>query len=428
METEQLPGRSFLFCSVIYDRQENIHEMSNHAKHAAPKEKKSSVPKAVSERDSEWINETEPDNHHGAKKNSRKALTIVIVVLAVIAVLLLAAYLVFSHFYSKMNYERAVAEPSLVASSDIMGDEDEEPVDSGLNATEQEIMDMQAMIQEQLRRMGGSKMSDADIINVLLIGTDARSRTEAARSDVMMLASLNKKTQKIVLTSFMRDIYTYIPGLDSYNRLNAPYALGGSGGSGAALLIGTLEQDFGVEINNYAAVNFYDFAAIIDSVGGIDIPLTNSEVDFINDQVYGEQAYLGVGEVEWLEYTDGGTAHLNGTQALAHCRNRSSSGSDYDRTERQRTVVAAIIAKAKTLSLEELGNLLNEILPLVTTDLTQADCLSLLASSAEYLSYEVETLRIPAVDYYDTYINGMAVIGIDFSSNAQVIQDTIYGE
>lgn len=400
--------------------------MSKHAKHVAPKQKKTSASRAVNEPAPDWINETAAEEPARAKKKrSKNGLTIAVIVLAVIAVLLAAVYLVFSHFYSKLNYEAALTESERAGNlvNFELLEEEEELASDEMNASDQEITDMQSLIQDQLSRIGGSKMSDADVINVLLVGTDARSRDEAARSDVMMLASLNKKTHKLVLTSFMRDIYTYIPDYSTYNRLNTPYALGGAGS-----LIDTLEQDFGVEINNYAAVNFYDFANIIDAVGGVDIPLTNAEVDFINGQAYdGEQAYLGVGTgAIFLDYSSDGQYHLNGTQALAHCRNRSSSGSDYDRTDRQRTVIAAMLAKAKGLSLNELYSLLDVVLPMVTTDLTQADCLSLILSSAEYLSYQVESLRIPAADYYDTYINGMAVLSIDFASNAKILQDAIY--
>ena len=238
----------------------------------------------------------------------------------------------------------------------------------------------------------------------------------------MMLVSANQRTHKIVLTSLMRDIYTYIPGY-GYNRLNTPNAI-----AGPDYLVETLEADFGVDINNYAMVNFYDFANIIDILGGVDLNLTGAEVDFINGQAYyGEQASLGVGAgAVYLENAGDGLYHLNGTQALAHCRNRSSAGSDYDRTERQRTVISALIAKAKALSLTELYSLANSVLPMVTTDLTQGDCLSLLLKSADYLSYDLETLRIPAVDYSGAMINGMSVITIDFESNAAVIQDAIY--
>ena len=401
--------------------------MSKQAKHVAPKQKKTAS-RTVEEIQPDWIQEDGSDAYEkgvrtGKKKGARKGLIAAIVVVAVLIILAEAAYLVFGHFYNKLNYSQSLTESERASAiADFQAKEKEDLEDAALNEASGELGDLQAAIQAQLAAMGGSKMSDKDVINVLLVGTDARSSDEKARSDVMMLASLNKKTHKIVLTSFMRDIYTYIPDY-GYNRMNAPYAI-----AGADMLIDTLEADFGVEINNFAAVNFYDFADIVDAIDGIDLDLEDSEVDFINEQAYwGEQAQLDVGTgAIYLEYSPDGHYHLNGTQALAHCRNRDSIGSDYDRTERQRTVVAAIIAKAKTLSLEELYSLADIVLPMVSTDLTQADCLALLLKSGEYLSYETETLRIPAVEYSGETINGMSVISIDFPANAKVVQDTIY--
>ncbi len=400
--------------------------MSNHAKHVAPKENKRSAPKAVVEAEGDWIEEDAYDSSSRGKKKkkgARKGLVAAIVVVATLLIIAVLLYLVFGHFYNKLNYSKALSESERAAAIASYVDEpDPDDETDAENTDTDELTDLQASIQEQLAAMGGSKMSDKDVINILLVGTDARTRTERARSDVMILASLNKKTHKIILTSFMRDIYTYIPDY-GYNRLNAPYAI-----AGPDYLIETLEDDFGVEINNYAAVNFYDFANIIDAVGGVDLTLTKAEVDFINGQAYsGEQVALGVGTgAIYLDYTDDGNYHLNGTQALAHCRNRSSAGSDYDRTERQRIVIAAMIEKAKSLSLSCLLYTSPVLLPLVTTDLTQADCLSLLLKSAEYLGYERVSLRIPDVQYSGAMINGMSVISIDFPANAKVLQDTIY--
>ena len=402
--------------------------MSKNAKHVAPRGRRDASSRAVRPAQSEWVQENDnyddyyldyDEERHGP----RKAIVAVIVVIAVILLLVLSAYLVFNHFYSKLNYSSGTLTESERADA-IASFVEDEPAEAptGDDIDKESLDDLQKSIQDQLSAMGGSVITDKDVINILLIGSDARTRTEKARSDVMILASLNKRTHKIILTSFMRDIYTYIPDY-GYNRLNAPYAI-----AGADYLIETLEADFGVDINNYAAVNFFDFANIIDAVGGVDLSLTNAEVDFINGQAdTGEQAKLGVGTgAIHLDYSPTGQYHLNGTQALAHCRNRSSAGSDYDRTERQRTVINAIIEKTKNLSLSELSDLADTLLPMVTTDLTQADCLSLLLNATEYLNYDRVSLRIPDVQYSGTMINGMSVISIDFPANAKVLQDTIY--
>ena len=233
---------------------------------------------------------------------------------------------------------------------------------------------------------------------------------------------MNQRTKKIILTSFMRDIYTYIPGY-GYNRLNTPNSI-----AGPDYLIETLEYDFGIDINNYAMVNFYAFADVIDTLGGIDLALTDREVDFINGQAYyGEQANLGVGTgAVYLDYSSDGWYHLNGTQALAHCRNRSSAGSDFDRTSRQRTVINTLLERAKSVPLSELYTLANVVLPMVTTDLTQGDCLSLLLKSGDYLTYDIVQYRVPGDNYDLAMISGMSVIQINFETSAANLQDFIY--
>lgn len=361
------------------------------------------------------------------RRGQKKWPFIIIIVVVILIILAESAYLLFGHYYSKLNVQSSLTEDARASAiarvtEETLREEEEEPREGYEEKSAEQVDDLQAQIQAQLAAAGGSVMSNEDVINVLLIGSDARSRSELARSDVMMLISLNKNTHRIVLTSFMRDIYTYIPDY-GYNRLNAPYAI-----AGADYLIETLEADFGIDIDNYAAVNFYDFADIIDAIGGVDLELTNGEVDFINEIVYGDQADMGVGTgAVWLDYSADGHYHLNGTQALAHCRNRRTAGSDADRTDRQRTVITAMINGAKSLSLSELNSLANVVLPMVTTDLSQGDCLSLILKAPEYLGYEVTSLRIPEVAYSFATINGMAVISIDFQQNAAVIQDAIYG-
>ena len=404
--------------------------MSKQAKHVAPKQKKAGS-RPVEEIEPEWVREAEADAsgksaRAGKKKGGvKKGIVAAIVVVAVLVILLEVAYLVFGHLYNKLNYSQSMTESERASAIAAYQQTETDDLDeAALNDASGELGDLQASIQEQLAAMGGSKMSDKDVINVLLVGTDARESDEKARSDVMMVASLNKKTHKIILTSFMRDIYTYIPDY-GYNRLNAAYAI-----AGADMLIDTLEDDFGIEINNYAAVNFYDFADIVDAIDGIDIDLEDSEVDFINEQAYwGEQAQLDVGTgAIYLDYSPDGNYHLNGTQALAHCRNRSSSGSDFDRTSRQRTVISTMIEKAKTISLTDLYALADTILPMISTNLTQGDCLALLVKSPEYLGYEIVSMRIPTdTDYTSATINGMSVLSIDFTQASQLLKEAIYG-
>ena len=169
-----------------------------------------------------------------------------------------------------------------------------------------------------------SVMQDKDIVNLLLIGQDRREGQDRQRADSMIMVTLNKKTKQISMTSFMRDLYVQIPGY-SDNRINATYAFGGMD-----LLDSTLNTNFGVEIAGNVEVDFGEFQTLIDSIGGIDLELTQDEADYIcgrkRDVTYPQQL-----RTDWNLHE--GVNHLTGEQALIHARNRSL-GNDYARTDR----------------------------------------------------------------------------------------------
>ena len=242
------------------------------------------------------------------------------------------------------------------------------------------------------------------LVNVLLVGQDRRPGQGRQRSDTMILVSINKSNSTITLTSFMRDQYVQIPGYKP-NKLNAAYAFGGM-----QLLTKTLKLNFGVEIDGIVEVDFNGFENIIDLLGGVNITLTETEA-----------AHLKL---------TAGLNRLNGEQALSYARIRSID-SDYARAKRQRTVVMALIEAYKDLPLDEMLSLMDEILPMVTTNLTNSqilgyaiDCFPVLASA------KIQTLRIP-VD--GTFVGGLVEVrpnyyswfqhSIDFAANREVLFD-----
>ena len=132
------------------------------------------------------------------------------------------------------------------------------------------------------------------VINILLIGTDSRNADESenseGRSDSMILASLDKEKGTLTLVSFMRDARVKRIGASGrftfYNKLNGAYR-GGYGGGGAGELINTLNGNFGLDIQEYIAIGFDGFAALIDKIGGLDVDLDQAEINFINDRITG---------------------------------------------------------------------------------------------------------------------------------------------
>lgn len=361
----------------------------------------------------------------GPKKVNSLAVKVLLVLLAVLVLVTGVAYGVFHHFYSKLNtasaMDKAEIQENIEAFKAAEAEKEAEDGD-GQEASQEEIDDLHTSIQESMTDPG-EKAADEKVWNILLIGTDARSLDEKARSDAMILLSLNSRTKQITLTSFMRDIYTYIPGAGFYNRLNVPNVLGGP-----EMLVDTIEQMFDVSIDNYALVNFYSFIDIVDILGGVDIEITAAEVDEINASVQEINYNLGRPlKTDFLSSSDAGLCHLNGNQALGYARIRHLGG-DSQRTERQRTVLTTLAQKAKTASAAELLELANTLLPMVTTDLSETDCLTLATKAPEYLKYEVQTLRIPEEGaYFLNMINGMSVVQMDFDKGKQAIRETIYG-
>jgi LCP family protein required for cell wall assembly len=228
----------------------------------------------------------------------------------------------------------------------------------------------------------------------------------------MILVSINKKSKQIVMTSIMRDSYVSIPGYGN-TRINAAYAYGGED-----LLIDTIEQNFKIQIDRYVAVNFFTFVDVVDAVGGVDITVTDAEAEQIN-----------AGSTT-AKLPGAGTYHLNGSQALAYSRIRHVGNADYQRTERQRTVLEEIFNNMKGASLTELNDMLNVILPELRTDIKEGELFSLmLGYVSSYKDYEVVQCRVP----YDgtitnLVINGAMVLGIDMEANQEYLRENIYGE
>lgn len=259
--------------------------------------------------------------------------------------------------------------------------------------------------------------------NILLIGNDSRSEGEDGRSDAMILISISSKTNTIHMTSILRDIYVDIPGHEG-NRLNAAYAFGGP-----ELLMETLEENFDISVNRYMLVNFQAFAKVVDAVGGVDIEVTNEEVQYINGYLVEYNQLEGRAEgTDYLDPSLSGKLHLNGPQALAFCRNRFI-GSDFARTERQRKVLSAIFEKAPTALLTNTNELVDGLLSNVKTNLKKTEISGLMVQAPMMLTYDMIQTSIPLEGTYsNASIRGMSVLEVDFETNKQYIRKEIYGK
>ena len=247
------------------------------------------------------------------------------------------------------------------------------------------------------------------MVNILLIGQDSREGESQARSDSMILCTLDREADRLTTTSFLRDLYLPIPGHGS-NRINAAYSFGGM-----PLLEQTLEENFGITIDGAIEVDFQQFSGIIDMLGGVSIELRQDEAEFLNQET-------------GSELTEG-THTLTGHQALTYSRIRSlDRDGDFSRTSRQRKVLQALLEGFRNAKPSELLSLARQLLPMISTDLNQGQLLMLALEIAPQLSgLQMSSQRIPADGtFFDDTIDGMQVLVADLDAARQLLQ-TIAG-
>lgn len=266
-------------------------------------------------------------------------------------------------------------------------------------------------------------MSEDGVVNILLIGNDSRKNEDDGRSDAMILLSVSSKTRKIYMTSLLRDIYVEIPGHDN-NRLNAAYSFGG-----AELLMETVEKNFDIPVHRYVQVNFEAFVGMVDSVGGVDLELTEKEIEYVNGYLVEYNMLTDRPQgTDNMDTSASGMVHLNGPQALAYCRNRYL-GTDFGRTERQRKVLTEVIKKVPGALLTNGSGLIDALMPNLTTNLTKNECFRLSLMAGKGLTYDIAADSIPQPGTYrDATIRKMSVLEVDFEANRRYLKEKLYGE
>ena len=266
-------------------------------------------------------------------------------------------------------------------------------------------------------------MDAAYVSNVLLIGTDSRDLSqERGRSDSMILASINKKTRELTLTSFLRDSYVYIDDEYGYGKLNAAYSYGGAG-----LLMDTIESNYGVRIDDYILISFAACANVIDAVGGVKLDLSDEEADAVNEILISEVNEL-MGDDRNDDLLDGGGEQkLDGKQALSYSRIRYVGNADFERASRQRTVMTQVLKKA-AVNPVAMARIFVTALPELSTNLSVGKSYGYtLRAPFLLIGYQLKTQQIPADGtFYGDDIDGESVLRVDCDANRQVLKDTVY--
>ncbi|MDU5108522.1 LCP family protein [Clostridium sp.] len=256
------------------------------------------------------------------------------------------------------------------------------------------------------------------IKNIALFGVDATDG-ETGRSDSIMIATIDPVHKKVKLTSIMRDSYVYIDGYGN-DKINHAYAYGGP-----ELSIRTINENFGLNIEDFVSVNFSSLPKIINILGGVDIEITSEELQYINDYINDINNKDGTNSPH---ITYAGVNHLDGTQALAYSRIRYTAGGDYKRTERQRTVLEALFTKLTSASIGSYNSLLNEVLPYVQTNLNAGDILSL-GTKVLGIGNNLEQDRFPRDGYGEgAMIDGVYYLTFDIETAKQQMRDYIFND
>lgn len=216
--------------------------------------------------------------------------------------------------------------------------------------------------------------------NIALLGIDSRADDYGLgnRSDCIIIASINQETNEVKLISVYRDIYVYVTesGKERLDKITHAYSYGG-----AQNTLKSLNEALDLNITEFVTVNFDAVIAAVDSLGGVYIDIDSSEVNYINDYIDATSESSGV---KSSHITHAGNQKLNGVQAVSYSRVRYTAGGDYKRTERMRTVVEAMLSKAKTLGIGQLNSFADTILPKIRTNISSSEIWGLVPKLASF--------------------------------------------
>ena len=327
------------------------------------------------------------------RKKSHKGLKALIAIVVIIAIIGGSGAFFINSYLSKMNYGDSKGE-----------------VNPNLDSAESLTFEDQADADDDIRANldNNTMWYDDRIINVLLVGVDYGDEEavmfEGAykpRSDSMILLSINTITNTINMVSLSRAVYVAIPGHGN-KRLNTAHAYGG-----AAMLVDTIQNNYKIRVDKYITVDISGFSEIIDILGGVKIDMTAAEAKYV------------------LQKNVAGTYNLNGEQAVSYSRLRSID-SDRKRTGRQRAVLNAIATKLRHSSVKTMLGLLDNVLPLVTTNFSKTELISQATNATKYLSMSIKEDIIPHNATTLTMRDGKEVLILNWPETTKYVHDLLY--
>lgn len=350
--------------------------------------------------------------NHGNRQKSQKKKSyvlqkVIISFLLVIAILFNGVYVVYNSFMSQINF----VEP---------------PSNDDVSFTDFEVSETDLTEDDSDNIPDEVIMSTEDVSLYLLVGSDSRIGTDAqSRSDSIIIVAVDRKHKKIKLISLMRDMLVKIPG-KGYNRINAAYSYD-SGRKDMTLSYTrkTIKENFGVDIEKLIIIDFSGFQKIIDMMGGVEMTLNAAEAKYMcSHKVYGKFPRFSAGA---------GTYNLSGAEALNYARMRKVGNSDFDRTERQRKMISAMMNKMKDQSYLKMASMIKEGLSYIITNVPQGEILGLAFDAPTLLNYEIVQYRLP-VDgtfaFKSVILGGVtsSVLWVNYKWNANQLKKFIFDD
>ena len=263
---------------------------------------------------------------------------------------------------------------------------------------------------------------EKEIYNVLLIGQDGIG-DNITRADSMIILTIDNENKGLKFTSLARDTLVYIPG-KGYDKLNHSFAYGGYD-----LLIKTINDNFNLDIKDYATVDYKGFIDIINLLDGIEVKIEDREIDGLNKVInacYGLNIDKNGNNIEYI--TSSGNNVLNGYQALAYCRLRKIDNCFY-RDARQRKILESLANKLSRISIFKYPELIKILLRYVDVNISTDKILELAIMSRNLTNYKIKQLEFPTAKYRQDGIlkkNSQYVIKWDKSENLQILHEFIY--
>lgn len=256
-----------------------------------------------------------------------------------------------------------------------------------------------------------------DYTNIAIFGVDSRANDlqKNTRTDSIIIASIHNKTKKVKLVSIYRDTYVHIED-HGYTKINHAYAYGGPD-----LAVNTINENFDMNIQDFVTVNFSALTNVIDELGGITLNITEDELEYVNAYT---RDVAKINNMKFKYIKKPGKQKVSGVQATGYCRVRYTAGGDYTRAKRQRTVLKAILKKAKKSNPIALYNVMNVMLPQIYTSLSTSDIISLMLP---LFSYKVQGSKGFPYELEGAKRNGAFVnLPITLSSNVQQLHKKLF--